>query len=145
MGAVYDTEMHLVGRNTGIPVPPEVLEQLGAGKRPAVAVLVNGYAFTSTVGAMGGRALIPFSAAHRQASGIGGGDPLHVELAVDDAPRETVLPQDLADALEQAGARPAFDALAPSRRKAHVTGVEGAKAPETRARRIAAVVEACSA
>lgn len=143
MSAVYETEMHLTGRNTGIPVPPEVLEQLGGGKRPAVAVLVNGYAFSSTVGAMGGRALIPFSAAHRQASGIGG-DALHVELTVDDAPRGTALPQDMADALEQAGARSAFDALAPSRRKAHVTGVEGAKAPETRARRIAAVVEACS-
>ena len=136
----YRTEMALTGRNTGVPVPAEVLEDLGGGKRPAVVVTVNGYRYTSTVGAMGGRALIPFSSAHREASGIAGGDALEVELDLDAAPRETTVPGDLAAALDAAGARQRFDALAPSRRKAHVTGVEGAEAAGTRARRIAAVV-----
>ena len=140
----YATTMHLTGRNTGIPVPPEVLEALGGGKRPAVAVEVNGYRFASTVGSMGGQALIPFSAAHREASGIAGGDALQVGLALDDAPRDAPVPADLAAALEAAGASAAFAALAPSRRKAHVVAVEGAKAPETRQRRIDAVVAACS-
>lgn len=136
----YRTAMHLVGRNTGIPVPPEVLEALGGGKRPAVAVVVNGYRYRSTVGAMGGRALIPFSSEHRTASGIAGGDELEVSLELDAAPRDAVVPDDLAAALAEAGAREAFDALSPSRRKAHVASVETAKAPETRARRVAAVV-----
>lgn len=138
----YRTTMHLTGRNTGIPVPPEVLEELGGGKRPAVAVTVNGYRFRSTVRSMGGRALIPFSADRRTESGIAGGDELTVSLELDEQPRDAVVPDDLALALERAGVRAAFDALAPSRRTAHVMAVEGAKAPETRSRRIAAVVDA---
>ncbi|MFD1720732.1 YdeI/OmpD-associated family protein [Amnibacterium endophyticum] len=143
MSEEYRTAMRLTGRSTGIPVPPEVLERLGAGRRPAVEVVVNGYRYSSTVGSMGGEALIPFSSAHRAASGIGGGDAIDVALTVDDAPREVPVPADLAAALEGAGAAAAFDALAPSRRKAHVLSVEGAKTPETRERRIAAVVAAC--
>jgi hypothetical protein len=102
---------------------------------------VNGYRYTSTVGSMGGLALIPFSAAHRTDSGIAGGDALEVSLELDTAPRDTAVPEDLAAALAEAGARDAFDALSPSRRKAHVTSVDGAKTPETRARRLAAVVD----
>lgn len=142
MSVEYRTTMHLAGRNTGIPVPPEVLEQLDGGKRPAVAVLVNGYRYTSTVGSMGGRFLIPFSAERRAETGIAGGDDLEVSLELDAAPRGTAVPDDLAAALAEADVRGAFDALAPSRRKAHVTVVEGAKAAETRARRVQAVVEA---
>lgn len=137
----YSTTMHLVGRNTGIPVPDEVLEALGGGRRPAVDVTVNGYRYRSTVGSMGGRALIPFSSEHRTASGIAGGNALDVELALDTAPRDTPVPGDLAAALEEAGLTEAFARLAPSHRKAHATAVEGAKAEETRQRRIAAAVE----
>ncbi len=141
----YRTTMHLVGRNTGIPVPPEVLEELGGGRRPAVAIVVNGYRYSSTVGSMGGQALIPFSSERRTESGIAGGDALEVSLELDTTPRETAVPDDLAAALSEAGVREAFDALAPSRRKAHVVSVEGAKAPETRARRVAAAVDSLRA
>ena len=141
MSVEYRTAMHLVGRNTGIPVPPEVLESLGGGRRPAVAVVVNGYRYSSTVGSMGGEALIPFSSERRAESGIAGGDELTVSLELDAAPRETPVPDDLAAALAAADVRAAFDALAPSRRKAHVVSVESAKAAGTRARRVAAVVE----
>ena len=140
MSVEYRTEMALTGRNTGIPVPEEVLDQLAGGRRPAVAVEVNGYRYASTVGAMGGRSLIPFSSAHRAASGIGGGDALTVRLDLDAAPREVAVPDDLEAALRDAGLEEAFSRLAPSRRKAHVVSVEGAKAADTRARRVAAVV-----
>jgi hypothetical protein len=142
VSVAYRTTMHLTGRNTGVPVPPDVLAALGGGKRPAVAVVVNGYRFTSTVGSMGGQALIPFSAERRAESGLAGGDALEVSLELDDAPRDAAVPEDLAAALATAGLRDAFDRLAPSRRKAHVVAVEGAKAPETRARRVAAAVDA---
>ena len=141
VSTTYSTTMLLTGRNTGIPVPTEVLEQLGAGKRPAVAVVVNGYRYASTVGAMGGRSLIPFSAEHRAASGIAGGDDIEVELVVEDAPRDIPVPDDLGSALADAGATAAFAALAPSRRKAHVVAVTGAKAAETRERRIRGIVD----
>jgi len=68
-----------------------------------------------------------------------------VTLDLDLAPRTVLVPDDLATALAQVeGARAAFDALSPSRQKAHVTSVEGTKNPETRARRVAAAVEQLS-
>ena len=137
----YTTTMALIGRNTGIPVPDEVLDRLGGGRRPAVDVTVNGYRYRGTVGSMGGRALISFSSDHRASSGIAGGDELEVELALDTAPREVVVPAALAAALEAAGAADRFAGLAPSQRKAHVTAVEQAKAEETRTRRIAKIVD----
>lgn len=136
----FETTLLQMGNNTGIEVPPEVLEALGGGKRPAVTVDVNGYTYTSTVGAMGGRSLIPFSADKRKATGLAGGDAITVELALDTAPRTVEVPDDLATALAEAGKREAFDALSPSARKAHVTNVEGAKAADTRSRRVATIV-----
>ena len=73
---------------------------------------------------------------------------LHVEcrphglawLAVDTEPRVVDVPEDLAAALAAADSADAFGALSYSRQKAHVTAVLGAKAPETRARRVAKVV-----
>lgn len=132
--------MFVDGNNTGIEVPAATVEALGAGKRPAVVVTVNGYTYRSTIASMGGRFLIPFSSERRRESGIGGGDAIDVELAVDTVPRTVEVPEDLAAALAQAGAAEAFGKLAPSKQKAHVTAVLGAKAPETRARRVAKVV-----
>lgn len=130
------------GNNTGIEVPPEIVEALAAGRRPPVSVSVNGFAYRSTVASMGGKYLIPFSSDKRAASGIRGGDAITVDIELDTAPRTVEVPDDLAHALAEAGVRAAFDALAPSHRKAHVTSVEGAKAAATRARRIEAVVTA---
>ncbi|GAA1917981.1 hypothetical protein GCM10009775_08210 [Microbacterium aoyamense] len=137
----YETTMSQMGNNTGIEVPLEILEQLGGGKRPAVKVVVNGFAYDSTVGVMGGRYLVPFSSDKRAASGIQGGDAITVDIELDTAPRTTVVPDDLAAALAAGGATSAFDKLAPSARKAHVTNVEGAKTDETRARRVASIVD----
>lgn len=137
----FETTMTLSGNNTGIEVPAEVIEALGAGRKPPVQVTVNGYTYRSTVAVMGGRYMISFSSDKRAATGIQGGDPITVDLEVDTAPRTVEVPDDLATALAEApGAREAFDALAPSARKAHVTNVESAKAAPTRERRIAAIV-----
>ena len=137
----WETTLLKMGNNTGIEVPPEVIDELGGGKRPAVDVVVNGFAYKSTVGVMGGKSLIPFSSDKRAATGLTGGERITVEVTLDTAPRTVELPADLAEALDAAGARGAFDALSPSARKAHVTNVEGAKADETRRRRIASIVE----
>ncbi|HAN24971.1 MAG: hypothetical protein CMH36_02285 [Microbacterium sp.] len=136
----FETTMSQFGNNTGIEVPPAVLEALGGGKRPAVVVSVNGYEYRSTVGVMQGLFLVPFSSDKRAATGIGGGDAITVELALDTAPREVEVPADLAAALASAGLTDAFAALAPSHRKAHVVSVESAKAADTRSRRVEAVI-----
>ncbi|MDQ1217111.1 hypothetical protein QE411_001966 [Microbacterium arborescens] len=136
----FETTLSQFGNNTGIEVPFSVLDALGGGRRPAVSVTVNGFAFRSTVGSMRGLALIPFSAERRRESGLAGGDAIIVDIELDEAPREVDVPADLAAALTDAGTREAFDRLSPSARKAHVGNVESAKAPETRARRIAAII-----
>jgi len=126
---------------TGIEVPSDQLAKLGAGARPAVLVHVNDYSYRTTVGAMGGRSLLPFSAEHREKSGLGGGDAIAVTIALDSEPRTVALPEDLEKALAaKRGPREAFAKLAPSRQKAEILNVTGAKSPETRARRLAAIV-----
>ncbi|WP_349898399.1 YdeI/OmpD-associated family protein [Parafrigoribacterium soli] len=136
----FEATMLQLGNNTGIPVPAEVIEALGGGKRPAVNVTVNGYSYRSTVAPMGGRFLIPFSSDKRAATGIAGGDQVDVVLTLDTEPRTVETPADFAAALAAAGARAAFDALSPSRQKAHVVSIEGAKTADTRERRIATAV-----
>ena len=139
----FETTMTLVGNNTGIEVPPEVIEALGAGKKPPVKVTVNGYEYRNTVAVMGGKYMISFSSDKRAATGIQGGDPIVVDLELDTAPRTVEVPHDLVAALDAApGAREAWERLAPSHKKAHVTAIESAKAAETRQRRIAKAIEA---
>jgi Bacteriocin-protection, YdeI or OmpD-Associated/Domain of unknown function (DUF1905) len=137
----FSTRMFRDGNNTGIEVPADVVESLGAGKRPPVVVNVNGFEYRSTVAPMGGKYLLPFSAARRRESGIKGGDAIDVELTVDAAPRIVDVPADLQAALDASpAAATAWQKLSYSNRKAQVESVLGAKAAETRARRIAAIV-----
>ena len=126
---------------TGIEVPPEVLAELGGGKRPAVVVTVGAHTYRSTVGSMGGRALVPLSKENRLLAGVEPGQDLEIVLELDAAPRLVEVPDDLAAALDDGRLRAAFDALSPSAKKAHVTAVAGAKAVETRSRRIRSIVE----
>lgn len=133
----FATTLNARGNNTGIVVPPDVVEQLAAGKRPSVLVDVNGYQYRSTVAVMGGTLLIPFSAAHRAATGLAGGDPIEVTLTVADSPRAVEMPADFAAALDADPAtRPFFDGLANSLQRYHVDNVNAAKSAETRQRRI---------
>ncbi len=91
---------------------------------------------------MGGRFLVPLSAENRAAAGVAAGDEITVEIELDVAPREVVVPEDLADALDQdEAARGFFDALAYSHRKEWVRWVEDAKKAETRSTRISKAVE----
>lgn len=126
---------------TGIPVPADAVAGLGKGKRPPVKVTVNGFTYRSTVAAYGDVFLLPLSQERRSAAGVEAGDEVEITLELDTEPRTVDVPDDLAAALETAGAREAFDKLAPSRRKEHVRQVETAKAEETRSRRIARIVE----
>ncbi|MFC3832141.1 MULTISPECIES: YdeI/OmpD-associated family protein [Deinococcus] len=130
---------------TGIEVPPEIIAALGGGKKPAVTVTLNGYTYRSTVGIMGGRALIPVSAEHRGNAGLSAGDTVTVTLEPDTAPRELVVPDDLQEALDaNPAALAAFAKLSYSGRRQHTLSVEGTKNPETRARRVAKAIETLS-
>lgn len=121
---------------TGINVPDEVVEKMGAGKKPKVTVTLKGYTYRSTVFFMGGRFMLPLAQEHRSAAGVKGGDKVEVSLELDTAPREVAVPKDLAAALKKAGLTKDFAAMAFTHRKEHVRSIEEAKAPETRLRRI---------
>lgn len=138
----FRTTIELGGKTaTGFAVPDEVVAKLGSGKRPAVSVTIGPHTYRSTVAVMGGRYMIPLSAENRGAAGVKAGDEVDVVLELDTAPREVVVPDDFAAALDaEPTARQAFDALNYSNRRRYVLQIDGAKAAETRARRIAKIV-----
>jgi hypothetical protein len=126
---------------TGIAVPPDVLESLGAGKRPAVRVTINGHTYRTTVGSVDGQAMLPVSAEVRQGAGVAAGDEVEVEIELDTAPREVTVPPDFAAALDQdPAARRFFDGLSYSNKRRFTLPIEEAKSAETRERRIAKAV-----
>jgi hypothetical protein len=140
----FRTTILQTGKTTaGIEVPPEVVEALGAGKRPPVRVTLNGYAYRNTVAVMGGAYMIGVSNEHRTASGLKGGDVVDVDLELDTAPREVSVPADLDAALDaEPAARATFDRLSYSNKSWHTLQVEGARTNETRQRRIAKSIAA---
>ncbi|WP_116452137.1 YdeI/OmpD-associated family protein [Blastococcus litoris] len=139
----FRTTVELGGRTaTGLEVPAEVVDALGAGRKPPVVVRIGGHSYRSTVAVMGGRYLLPLSAENRTAAGVSAGDEVDVDVQLDTAPREVTVPEDLAAALEgDAAARAAFDALSYSHRRRHVLAIEDAKTPETRQRRVTKALE----
>jgi Bacteriocin-protection, YdeI or OmpD-Associated/Domain of unknown function (DUF1905) len=133
----FRAEVELGGKTaTGIHVPDEVVAALDAGKRVPVTISINGYSYRTTVVLMGGRFLVPLSAENRAGAGVRAGEVVDVDIERDTAPREVTVPADLAEALDAAGVRAAFDGLSFTRRKEYALAVEGAKKPETRRARI---------
>jgi hypothetical protein len=122
---------------TGIEVPPEVVEALGASKRPPVRVTVNGYTYRNTIAVMGGKYMVGVSAEHRAGAGVGGGDMVDVDIELDDAPRTVEVPPELAKALaKDKAAKATFDGLSYSNQRRHADGIASAKTDETRQRRL---------
>ena len=128
---------------TGIPVPDDVVEGLGAGKRPAVTVTINGqHTYRSTIATMDGRFMLSLSAENREAAGVAAGDEVEVTVELDTAPREVEVPGDFAAALAaDAEAKAFFEGLNYSNKRRLVMAIDAAKAAETRQRRIASTVE----
>ena len=122
---------------TGIEVPAEVVDALGAGKRPAVRVTIKGHGYRSTVASMGGRFMLPVSAENRERAGVAAGNDVDVDIELDTEPREVTVPPDFATALKRdAKAGEFFDGLSYSKKRWHILSIEGAKSDETRQRRI---------
>ena len=127
---------------TGITVPDEIVAALGAGKKPAVSVTINGYTYRTSIATVSGSFKVGVSAEVREAAGVKGGDELDVEIALDTARREVAVPPDFAAAL---GAEPAaqatYERISYSEKRWFVLGIEDAKTPETRQRRIDKAIE----
>jgi hypothetical protein len=129
----------------GIEVPEEIVTALGSGKRPKVAVTINGYTYRSSIAPMNGVFMVGVSSDVRAAAGVAGGDEVDVDIKLDTAPREVTVPDDFAAALDAAPrARATFESLSYSNKSWHTLQIEGAKTDETRQRRIAKSIEALS-
>src|SRR6476661_164780 len=97
----FNTAILQVGNNTGIHVPDDVVEKLGAGKKPPVIVTVNDFTYRNTIAVMGGKFMIGVSAEIRSKTGIRGGDQVKVTLELDTKPREVEVPADFQQLLNE--------------------------------------------
>lgn len=142
----FQTDIKLAGKAaTGIEIPADVIDALGAGHKPAVTVTINGYSYSYTVARRGKRYLVGVNADTRERAGVAAGDRVEVEIELETGSREIAVPPDLAEAIEADPAAQAFfSSLTPSQRKWFVLDVEGAKRSDTRQRRITKSVEMLS-
>ena len=139
----FTAPLELHGKTaTGVEVPEAVLIGLGQGKRPPVVVTIGGHTFRTSIGSMNGRVMLPVSAEVRTAAGVVAGETVDIEIELDTAPRAVVVPDDFATALAGSPqARAAFEALSYSKQRQYVLPIEGAKAAETRERRITKAID----
>jgi len=139
----FQTVVELGGKTaTGIRVPPEVVEALGSGKKPAARVTINGYTYRSTVAVYGGEFMLPVSAEVRERAGVAAGDEIEVAVELDTEPRVVEVPDDLAAALAtDAEAQQFFEGLSYSNKRRIVLSINDAKTLETRQRRITRTIE----
>ena len=63
-------------------------------------VTINGFTYRSSIAVMGGRYMVGVSADNRAGAGVKGGDEIDVDIELDNAPREVVVPPELAAALD---------------------------------------------
>ncbi len=122
-----------------VACPFDVRASLGSA-RPKVNATFDGVAYRGSIASMGGRYVLGIRKDVRQAIGKGPGDRVRVTVRADSSPRIVQIPADLAAALAESELASAFDALSYTRRRVHVTAIEGAKRPDTRARRVARVI-----
>lgn len=136
----YKTTIVRDGSVCFIPVPFDPKEVFGKVRAPVV-VKLGSHSYRSTIAAMGGTVCVPLRRSNREAAGFEGGETVTVELELDTGKRVVSPPRDLATALR--AAPPAWDRwreLSFTHQREHVEAIEGAKRPETRARRIASAV-----
>ncbi|MGY1685757.1 YdeI/OmpD-associated family protein [Geodermatophilus sp. SYSU D00804] len=133
------------GPAAAVVLTDEQVAGLGGGAKAfPVRVTVGTVTVEGRVARMGGENLIGLSKERRAALGVAIGDTVDVVVALDRGERTVEVPPDLAEALAAAGVREAFDRLSYTSRKEHARSVADAKRPETRARRVSAVVDAVS-
>lgn len=127
---------------TGFRIPADVVEALGAGKKPPVRITIGAHTYRSTIATRGDRYLVGVSAENRALAGLAAGDEVEVVIELDTRPRDVTVPADLADALSRdPEARRFFDELSFSQKQWYVIPIEQAKKPDTRRKRVTKAVD----
>ena len=131
------------GGGTFVPVPKEVATKLGLKGFPKIQAVIAGTTYRGSLMPMGdGTYCLGVVMSIQEAAGVDLGDTITVELALDTAPRTVDVPPDLASALKRdRKAAAAWEALSYTNKRERARGVEEAKRPETRERRLAQTLE----
>src|SRR5215210_3975583 len=133
---------------TYVVIPPDVVAALGATGRTSVTGTIDGQPFSNqvmpyTFEGVGRQVVMVVNRAVRTSLGKNAGDNVEFVLARDTRSRsaDVTVPPELVGALAgDAGAKAAFDRLAPAHRHEHAEYVGEAKREETRRRRAAETV-----
>ena len=142
---IFEATIYRDGSMCFIPVSFDPRAAFGKVRAP-VKVTLNGHSYRSTIAAMGETVCIPLRKSHREAAGLQGNEKVRVKLELDEDERVVTPPKDFVKALK--GAPPAWQRwqeLSFTHRREHVEAIEGAKKPETRARRLEAAVRMIAA
>ena len=104
--------------------------------------MIGSAPYRSTVAVYAGKYYLGVRRSLREAAGVAVGDEVEVTLELDDAPRTIRAPRDLAAGLRaDSAARAGWHRASYTRKKELHDAIEGAKQPETRARRVEKALE----
>ncbi len=123
-------------------VPFSVPDLYGTNGRLEVKATIDGHPFRGTLLPSRNGHYLAFNQAMKSATKKKLGDTVHVVMEPDTAPRTIEVPEDLAAALAaDAAAKVRFDGLPDYFKREQITKIVSAKQPETRARRIQALLK----
>jgi hypothetical protein len=145
----FDVVLQPEGSSTFIVVPDEIGQRIGVRGRTSVVGTLNGHLFQNQVMPykIDGRTrllMVVNNAVRKAAGGLQAGDRVTFELERDELSRSAVIdvPVELQASLDAAPDVAAVWArLPPSHRREHAESVAAAKRPDTRARRVAQVLD----
>jgi hypothetical protein len=124
-------------------VPKHVAAEMGLKGMPKVQAVIAGQPYRGSLMPMGdGTYCLGVLKSIQDAAGVEQGDTVTVQLELDTAPRIVEMPADLAKAIgRDKQALTAWEKLSFTSKKEMARGLEEAKKPETRQRRLQAALE----
>jgi hypothetical protein len=131
------------GGGTLVPVPEEVAAQLGLKGMPKINAVIAGRPYRGSLMPMGdGTYCLGVLKSIQEAAGVGAGDSITIDLELDTAPRMVEMPADLAKAIKgDQSAMAVWESMSYTSKKEIAIGLEGAKKPQTRERRLGQALE----
>jgi hypothetical protein len=130
------------GGGTLVPVPRDVALKLGLKGMPKIQAVIAGQPYRGSLMPMGdGTYCLGVLKSIQEAAGVGLGDTVSVELALDTAPRVVEPPADLARVIAGDNKMAAtWEKLSFTAKNEMARSLEEAKKPETRERRLKAAI-----
>jgi hypothetical protein len=127
----------------GLKPPFDVVEVFERKGRVPVKGTINGFPFRSSLMNMGDGHMMVVNAQMRAGGNCKAGDTVSIVMEIDEDERKVDVPSYLKKIIDSdAKARESWGKLSFTHQKEYVREIDGAKRPETREKRIAAMMEA---